>query len=324
MTRAAIQDTIALVCALIAAAYWGIALAILQPPTETVELVKGGTYWARDQRWMSIAAVAVALLLAGRGDRRTLRRVGAGLVGWLAADIALDRLDMSGWVAAVVLAAAAVAVVIVAWRWLVRARAGVSRVPFVVTGVAAMLAPIAASTMVPTIGGDPGPAPFTLLVGGLFVALTLLGAVCAAPRPPPPWLVCGVGLLVAGLLLLTTWLAAVDSFAPVLALAAALSAGAVAVIWQRPVVLAHVGAALYGAVVFPVLAMSMSFLDHRVSLGAPFTALAGSPPVDLGYHDRLEITAGLVPGLIFGAILLAGSLSRAPIGDAVPAAPAPG
>ncbi|MET8045271.1 hypothetical protein ABZU25_30950 [Micromonospora sp. NPDC005215] len=88
---------------------WAFGVTVLQPLTEPIgpwseRLPGNNAYWARDLRFMSIMAVALGLVLAGRGRLRWSRA--AVLLGgcWVAADVAIDRVDPIGVQATVLLA----------------------------------------------------------------------------------------------------------------------------------------------------------------------------------------------------------------------------
>ncbi|MCM0678762.1 hypothetical protein NCC78_29410, partial [Micromonospora phytophila] len=100
-----------LTLAALAAILWAVGVTVLQPLTDPIgpwpeNLPGNNAYWVRDLRFSMIVAAVLGLVLAGGGDRRWSGP--AVLLGglWIAADVAVDRLDPTGAGPTVLLAVA--------------------------------------------------------------------------------------------------------------------------------------------------------------------------------------------------------------------------
>ncbi|ROT33906.1 hypothetical protein [Micromonospora sp. HM5-17] len=313
-----------------AAISWAIGLALLQPwtePTGPQAYAENNTYWVRDLRVTAIIAAVLGLLVALDGARPAVTRV-AVLGGlWLAADLALDRADISGPVPAVILALVASAVVTATALLLARrpnhAGPPARRSALVVVGaVAAALTPWAAGVESPT-DTEPALNPAAVVLGLLLVA-TCAGAAQGAARAAgqgaaragfavrraAPGLLAVVGG--AGVLLLR----GIDPYhrsGPMMLLGMLLLAGVVLLAsyrsggWSR---LAALGVALLA---YPVLMMVIAvLLTFTVPVGAWLTALAGSVPVNAADSDTLYALVGLITGLMLGPLVAAVAAGRHP------------
>ncbi|HEV7708584.1 MAG TPA: hypothetical protein VGP16_10360, partial [Asanoa sp.] len=165
----------AIACAVGAAVFWAVDLALWQPLAERPgEVGENNTYWARDLRFSAIVAIALAVLLAGRGDRLSRWAAAAVGAGWIAADLMLNRADLDGGGAAVLLvvsgglAAAAVTSAVLA-----RAAGEPARRPLVLgAAIAASLTPLIAGIESPT-DTEAALTPAALTLGALYALLTL-------------------------------------------------------------------------------------------------------------------------------------------------------
>ncbi|MEV4538465.1 hypothetical protein AB0J82_32275 [Asanoa sp. NPDC049518] len=313
------RDVVAVGCAVGAAVFWGIDLAFWQPLTErSGELVlfsyaENNTYWARDLRFSAVVAIGLAILLAGRGAR--LSRWAALGVGatWIGADLLLNRADVHGDVAAVVLsvagAAAALAAALVVRRK-TRGDEGERRPLALGAAVSAALAPLVAGIESPT-DTEAALTPAAVTLGALLTVLTLGLALAAAPELTAMHRITTGAVLVAAagglalarvlepgsqlgsmMLLGTVQLTAVGL------LTGALPRGAMAWLKQLPKLL--VPLVLYPALVlFTVLVTA-----YLVRVPAWFTALGGNVPVNAADSDTLYALTGVVSGLLIGWLLL--------------------
>ncbi|MEU4563413.1 hypothetical protein AB0F72_33965 [Actinoplanes sp. NPDC023936] len=88
---------------------WAFGVTEWQPlsePTGPDAYGVNNTYWARELRWGALIGLVVVLVVAVRGSRRPTCAVLVAGCGWLAADIALDRIDPASGVAPTAVAAA--------------------------------------------------------------------------------------------------------------------------------------------------------------------------------------------------------------------------
>ncbi|SCE77925.1 hypothetical protein GA0070607_1468 [Micromonospora coriariae] len=299
---------------------WAIGMTVLQPLTEPIgpwseHLPGNNAYWARDLRFTAVVAVVLGLVLAGRGRRRWAGP--AVLLGglWIAADVAIDRADLTGAGPTVLLAAGgcvvlgAVAAVLL-WRERGVPGAGTDR--RALTGaacVAGVLTLVAAGIESPT-DREPELNPSAFATGVLLVALTIGAALAAAPARTRARCVLAAGLGVAavsGVGLIRT-IPPGPRALPQLALGAVLLAGVTLLAWDwpggRPVWRHHALAAL-AALVGPMAFLLVAAIPMMVLLpiGAQFTALAGNSPINAADSDLLLSLVGLLAGLGMALLL---------------------
>ncbi|WP_420116950.1 hypothetical protein [Micromonospora sp.] len=325
--------------AALAVPLWAIGMTRWQPLTEPVgpwseRLPEASTYWARDLRFLALMAVVCGLVLAGAGRRPWLTPAVLLGGGALAADIAVDRADLTGPGATVSLVAAGWLAVGVTVLLAVRrdgatgvdgphrrtagagavGAAGPDRtVPGVgphrtggrdravlagVAAVAAVLALTAVLTRSPT-GREPALDPAALVTALLLLAVTVAGAAAAAPARGRRRLAAAVGLAVTGGigLPLVRLVGPAGRLVPVALLGAVLLLGVT--LLTRPALPANRYAVLVPVVMLAPLALwHVALLVSAVlSPGAPLTVLAGNSPVGGGDPDVLPALTGLVAGL---------------------------
>lgn len=325
--------------AALAVPLWAIGMTRWQPLTEPVgpwseRLPEASTYWARDLRFLALMAVACGLVLAGAGRRPWLTPAVLLGGGVLAADIAVDRADLTGPGATVSLVAAGWLAVGVTALLAVRrdgatgvdgphrrtAGAGAvgavgpdRTVPWVgphrtggrdravlagVAAVAAVLALTAVLTRSPT-GREPALDPAALVTALLLLAVTVAGAAAAAPARGRRRLAAAVGLAVTGGigLPLVRLVGPAGRPVPVALLGAVLLLGVT--LLTRPALPANRYAVLVPVVLLAPLALwHVALLVSAVlSPGAPLTVLAGNSPVGGGDPDVLPALTGLIAGL---------------------------
>jgi hypothetical protein len=314
------RGVVAIGCAVGAAVFWGINLALWQPATEQsggvllFSIAENNTYWARDLRFCAVVAIVSAVLLAGRGGplaRSTGLAVGAG---WLGADLVLDRADVGGDATAVVLAlagglAAAATAVLVVRR---TGDADPGRRSLVLSGaIGAALTPLVAGIESPT-DTEAALTPAALTLGALLTVLTLALALAAVPGPSTTrWVTTGaVGVVAAGGLALARLLEPGSRLGSMMLLGTALLV-AVAVLtgeaprgataWLRQLPKLLVLLVLYPALVLFTLLVTV----YLVPVPSWFTALAGSVPVNAADSDTLYALVGVATGYLIGWLLLA-------------------
>ncbi|MFE7869073.1 hypothetical protein ACFUYE_01835 [Micromonospora humida] len=325
--------------AALAVPLWAIGMTRWQPLTEPVgpwseRLPEASTYWARDLRFLALMAVVCGLVLAGAGRRPWLTPAVLLGGGVLAADIAVDRADLTGPGATVSLVAAGWLAVGVTALLAVRRdgatgvdgphrrtagagaveAAGPDRtVPGVgphrtggrdravlagVAAVAAVLALTAVLTRSPT-GREPALDPAALVTALLLLAVTVAGAAAAAPARGRRRLAAAVGLAVTGGigLPLVRLVGPAGRPVPVALLGAVLLLGVT--LLTRPALPANRYAVLVPVVLLAPLALwHVALLVSAVlSPGAPLTVLAGNSPVGGGDPDVLPALTGLIAGL---------------------------
>ncbi|MFG2051341.1 hypothetical protein ACGFIW_28410 [Micromonospora sp. NPDC048935] len=307
-----------LLCA-VAVVLWAVGMTVWQPLTEPIgpwseRLPGNNTYWARDLRFLAIIAVTLGLVLAGRGLRHWSRTavVLGGL--WVAADIAIDRVDPVGVQATVLLAVgggvvlAVLTVVLLGWeRGLPPA---VDRKAL--TGaacVAGVLTLVAAALESPT-DREPELDQGALAVAALLVVLAVGAALAAAPARPRARVGLAAGLVVVALAGVGLVRAAPPGarLLPEMALGAVLLTGITLLAWDwpggRPVWRHHALAAL-AALVGPVAFLLVAAIPMLVLLpvGPQFTALAGNSPINTADSDLLVSLCGLLSGLAMALLL---------------------
>ena len=313
--RAGIRYGVGLLLAAAAAVWWGVGMAALQPLTEPLgpwpeTLYSGSAYWARDLRWAAIVAVAAGLVLAGGGDRRWV--AAAVVLGglWAAADVLVDRADLAGTPAAVLLAAAAVGIVALV-AGLLHVRLGgppapVERRRLVITAcVAAALLAGAACTATPQ--GNPAElGPAAVVTSLLTGAVAICCALAAGPPSAPArrwW-----ALALAALTALAVWavrLAPADGRTfPRLVLGTVLITGITLLAWDRPGGRPqwrwHGLAALWAFAGLQVVWTAVLLVARALAIGPSFTALAGNLPVAAPQEDVPVPLVALLTGLVLG------------------------
>lgn len=325
---------IAIGCALGAAVFWGINLALWQPSTERssglvfFSIAENNTYWARDLRFCAVVAIVLAVLLAGRGGR--LSRWAGLAVGaaWIGADLILDRADVGGDAAAAIVAVAG-GVAAVAGTGVVLRRTTDApphhRALVCGAAIAAALAPLAAGIESPT-DTEAALTPAALILGALLAVLASALALAAATGRSVVRLATTGVLAVATVagLGLTRLLEPGSRLAPMMLLGAVLLAG-VAVLtgepprgvlaWLRQLPKLLVLLVLYPALVLFTLLVTV----YLVPVPSWFTALAGSVPVNAADSDTLYALVGVTTGYLIGWLLLA--IDRALVMPAAVAAP---
>ncbi|WP_143050035.1 hypothetical protein [Asanoa ishikariensis] len=313
------RDVVAVGCAVGAAVFWGIDLAFWQPLTErSGELVlfsyaENNTYWARDLRFCAVVAIVLAVLLAGRGGR--LARWAALAVGaaWIGADLLLNRSDVRGDVAAVVLSVAAAAAALAAILVVRRRTRGdePDHRPLVLgAAVSAALAPLVAGIESPT-DTEAALTPAAVTLGALLTVLTLGLALAAAPDLETMHRVTtGVvavaaagGLTLARVLEPGSQLGSMMLLGTVQLTGVALLTGAVprgALAWLKQLPKLLVPLVLYPALVLFIVLITA----YLVPVPSWFTALGGNVPVNAADSDTLYALTGVVTGLLIGWLFL--------------------
>lgn len=169
---------------------WAFGMTVLQPLTEPIgpwseNLPGNNAYWARDLRFMAIMAVAIGLVLAGRGQLRWSQP--AVLLGgcWVAADVAIDRVDPIGVRATVLLAVGGCAVLgalaaVLLWRERATPPAVERKTLTGAACVAGVLTLVAAGIESPT-DREPELNQGALATAALLVVLAVGAALAAAP-----------------------------------------------------------------------------------------------------------------------------------------------
>ncbi|WP_433316330.1 hypothetical protein ACQP0U_05515 [Micromonospora sp. CA-269861] len=298
---------------------WAYGMTTWQPLTEPLgpwseHLPGNNAYWARDLRFMAIMAVPLGLVLAGRGQ---VRWGGPAVVlggCWIAADVAIDRADLIGSDATVLLAVGGCAVLgvvaaILLW-WDRRTPPATNR--RVLTGaacVAGVLTLVAAGMESPT-DREPELNQGALATAALLVALAVGAALAAAPARTRVRVGLAVGLTVVALLGvgLVRATAPGTRLLPEVALGAVLLTGVTLLAWDwpggRPIWWHHALAALIalvGPLVF--LAATAILMMIMMPIGATFTSLAGNSPIHAADSDLLVSLAGLLAGLGMAVLL---------------------
>ncbi|MFF5171509.1 hypothetical protein ACFY3U_02600 [Micromonospora sp. NPDC000089] len=341
----------------LAALLWAVGMTVLQPLTEPLgpwseRLAGNNTYWARDLRFLAILAAVIGLVLAAGGRRGGL--LGAVLLGgaWVVADVALDRADLTGVPATVVLALAGCLAVAAAALPGLRApsvggpsRRRVSasdgrdrrssagdgrdrRVLCAAACVAAVLLLVAGLIESPS-DREAELDPAAVGTGLLFLALTVGCALAAAPERTAARRRLAAGLTVLGVagLVAVRAVAPGHRLFPLALLGAVLLTGVTLLAWEwpggRPAWRRHALAAVVALVVPTALLLVTNVVSMLLKVGAPLTELAGNSPINVADEDVLWSLTGLVAGL-GTALLLArpGPLGQRPVGG--PPEPAPG
>ncbi|SBT52556.1 hypothetical protein [Micromonospora auratinigra] len=308
-----------LLLAAAAVLWWAVGMAVLQPLTEPAgpwsELLPGNnTYWAREVRLTALVGVLLGLLLAVGGSRRALPVVGPLGVGWLLADLLVDRADLEGRRYVVPLAAAGCLALAGAVALLHRLRAVPPAAPparrtlLASAVLAAVLAVLGAAVESPT-DREPQLRWAGLGTGLLLFALALAAALAAAPaldRSRRRWAVAMalVGVAVVTGIRLTPNDAALPAL---LAGGVVLVTGLVALAGARP---AQTPAgrwyplvAVLTAVGLPLLLLGTTLAMMVLPLGPALTRISGNIAISDADSDAPVVLAGLVAGLVLGALL---------------------
>lgn len=326
--RVTVVRVLLTVLAAAAALVWAIGMTVWQPLSEPTDgaLGENNTYWARDLRWSALVAIVLMLLVQVRGDRTATRRVLLGGVAVLAADMVLDRLDLTSS-ATIGLTVAAVAIAVVACA-VAGTGALTPRAPALLTVavVAAILSAVTTGTESPT-DVEPGLNLGSAAAGSLLAAVAVLAAVRAAGTTGR-W---RAAAAVPALLLATAgpWLVRLHYPQPAdgrfygILLALALTLFAVVMLagprprtarqWLRPT-----AALAVAAVAVPVLIMPLVFLTIFLPVAGLFTAMAGSPSVNGADQDMIGALIAIPAGLALARLLRPLVLGPAP-GLPVPA-----
>ncbi|MFC3492279.1 hypothetical protein [Glycomyces rhizosphaerae] len=308
-----------------AAAWWGYALVVLQPRLEAelagLASVGNNAYWAREARWSMILLVLVAVVWSCRGDRVRSAIGTAGALAWIGVDTWLDRIDLAAptWqvtVPAGVAAAACIAAAI--------GRPHHDRTVLVpAASVAASSAAFVGAIQSPT-DTEPGLLWSGYLGAGLSIALTLGCAASAAPGRPGQRAVAAAALVVCAALVFLMWRSfpgepAAGWAAPPLAII--LLWTVLIRVWTPPGGLLGHALALPAVAVATLIAGCLLVPLVILNLGAPFTALAGNPPVNGADSDTLNSALSVLVGLAAGTSfnLLASRSPRTPAGAFEPA-----
>ncbi|MFI6268445.1 hypothetical protein [Micromonospora zamorensis] len=298
---------------------WAFGVTVLQPLTEPIgpwseRLPGNNAYWARDLRFMAIMAVALGLVLAGRGHLRWSRS--AVLLGgcWVAADVAIDRVDPIGVRATVLLAVGGCAVLgvlagVLLWRERATPPAAERKTLTGAACVAGVLTLVAAGVESPT-DREPELNQGALATAALLVVLAVGAALAAAPARTRTRVGLAAGLAVAALagVALVRAVAPGTRLLPETALGAVLLTGVTLLAWDwpggRPVWRHHALAAL-AALLGPVAFLLATAIPMMILLpiGATFTALAGNSPINAADSDLLVSLCGLLSGIAMALLL---------------------
>ena len=310
---------VGLLLAVASVLWWAVDMAVLQPLTEPAGpwsevLPEDNTYWARDLRFTALIGIVLGLVLAAGGQRVPTRLAALLGVGWLLADLAVDRSDLEGWAHVAPLAIAGCAVlagtVLLLRRWHgddvdeVAAR----RTLLVCACVAAVLAVFGAGVESPT-DREPQLTWAGLTTGVLMLALTLSCALAAAGSATRArrWLTAGLALAGLAGLTATRLLPPDPRVLPMWATAVLLLTGITLLAWDhvdgRPRWGRHVLAAVSIAVGLPVLVIIMVTVTNAVPIGPVLTALSGNISISDADSDVLISLVGLVAGLVIGVFL---------------------
>ncbi len=302
----------------VGAVTWAVSLALYQPFMQPhgmftdpdngqvlPRLASNNTYWPRDIRQVAILLAAVGVVVIAGPRLRALLTAGVWTAGWLAADLWLDRLDVSGRPTALWLAVAAVAGLAVTTLVATRLAAGRAVRPgaaYLLAGVALMLA--AATTVVSAPWDEPVTRPDQVRVEdvltGLKLALVVM-LVAAAVALLAPLLTASRARLFAGFLALAAlavW-PATTAYGPLgaLGLVGMPVAASLAVATART---DSPGRLLAVAVVCGLLLIpsGVILLVAGTAVSAAMTSIAHNPPVNSADTDLSLALAGLLIGLL--------------------------
>jgi hypothetical protein len=312
------RGVVAIACAVGAAVFWAVDLALWQPlaerPGEFGEVYgENNTYWARDLRFSAIVALALGVLLAGRGGRLSRWVALTAGAAWAAADLMLDRADVDGGGAAVVLAVSgAVAATAVTATALLRGAAEPADRPLVMgAAIAACLAPLVGGIESPT-DTETALTPAAMTLGVLFAVLTLALALAATPAPSTGRSVtaAAVAVVAASGLVLVRTLEPGTQIVPMLVLGGLLLGGVALLVndwpggrpsWQRQFPQQLILLMLYPALTYFILIVTITVAP----IGPWFTALAGNVAINSADSDVLYAVVGCAAGYTIGWLILA-------------------
>ncbi|WP_433205421.1 hypothetical protein ACQP00_37780 [Dactylosporangium sp. CS-047395] len=258
--------------------------------------------WARDLRWDAIVALVLAVVACARGQRRVTAEALLGGLAWLAADIALDRAELSHASAPLAVVAASVAV-LGCYRGIARRGAPHRATLLVAAGVAAVLAGV-------NLLAEPS-SEATFQVGsavvsgalGLVAAGAAVGAVSRVSRFRfAAW---GVSSVAA---VMTPWLLREGHLPHVLGLTALLTVCAMILAGPRPRRLRHwlryPAAAAAALLVLPLAGLPAMIAVRFLEIGPVFTALAGRTTRPDAFDDYSLTMPAMVAGLVLGRLLV--------------------
>jgi hypothetical protein len=182
---------------------WSAALTLFEPAVHSPgQAMSSLTLWAKDLRWSALLLGIGGLVLLTRGARLRTRLIAVPMLSWVAADVLLDRFDVSGWLAGTAAAVAVGAVVVAATR---RARSDPlpeerdDELAIVYSGaslgVAIMILP--AVRWLRAEVTPPALAMAAVALGPLLVLAAVAVAVSATPRVSRRRFWAGLGLVVA-------------------------------------------------------------------------------------------------------------------------------
>ncbi|MGR6321172.1 hypothetical protein Q2K19_19900 [Micromonospora soli] len=300
---------------------WALATAIYQPRMQPdgfwtdsstgqtfPEVGSNNTYWPRDIRQLALLLALGGLILICRANVRGVVAGAMAMIGWLGADIWLDRIDVAGGATATWLAVGGIAMFSTTAVVAARVSAGQGGPPLARHLSAAVAVVLAAATMVVTTPWDePVTNPAQVQVEN---ALSMLKAGLVAM-----FVATAIGLIAVQLTAVR--IRRVGAFVMVAALAAWLAAGngpllavgligmpvaatlAVAAARDVPLIrLLPVGIAC-GVVLLP--AMIILYIAGS-AVGRAMTSLADNPPINAADTDLSIAFTGLVLGLLLAWI----------------------
>ncbi|MEV0811022.1 hypothetical protein [Micromonospora sp. NPDC050200] len=326
--------------AALAAVVWAVGLTILQPLTEPIgpwpeQFAGNNTYWARDLRFLAVVAVVLGLVLAGGGDRRWTDPAVLLGAGWVAADLLLDRADLAGTAATVVLVTAGWLVTGLLVWFLVRRHGRPGRPVHwthcralgMAAAVATTCALVAGGLESPT-GREPELTPATVTAALLLLAASIGCALAAAPARDRARTWGAVALAVAGAVGLAAGrlLPPGERVVVLLVGGAVLLTGTTLLSWDwpagRPHWRRHALVAVGALLGLPGAGWVVAMATIALPVAQTFTAAAGSIAVGVAGTDILYSLVGLLTGLVLGLLLAwPNALGYRP-GPADPAAPA--
>ncbi len=271
----------------------------------------GNANWARDLRWDAIVAVVLAVIACARRQRRvTVEAVLGGLL-WLAADVAVDRAELSQASAPLAVVAASAAL-LGCYRGVAGRGAPHRGTLLVVAGVAAVLSGV-------NLLAEPSEVAPTFHVGGAVVsgALGLIAVGAAAGvATRVSRLRFAVSCLSGAVAVTTPWLLRDADILPtnsdrllhVLGLTMLLTVCAVVVARPRPrrpgQWLRYPAAAATAFLIFPLVAAPAIIAFRVLDIGPVLTALAGRPTRPEAFDDYILTMPAVVAGLVLGRLLL--------------------
>ncbi|AEV85873.1 hypothetical protein ACWT_4854 [Actinoplanes sp. SE50] len=294
-----------------AATGWALGMTVLQPmsePTGPDAYGENNTYWARELRWGALIALVVIILVYVRGDRRATRSVLLGGVAWLAADIALDRINPTTVLLPV--AAALTALLCCA------AAGGLPLVPqprtlFGAALVAAIAAGLATDTESPT-DVERGLNLGSAAAGSLLAVVAIVAAARVAATVSRRRIAAAIpaGLVAAA----TPWVLRLIYPHPTdarnygtLAFTVLLGSAVVALAAPRPRThrdwLRYPATVLITTVSVPLMLFPLVIASIALPYGALFTALAGNPEINSADTDNVAVILAVPIGIVLGRML---------------------